>query len=529
MLAAFKNTIAAFNLKTKKVYDLFSFTHRRVASIAIFFVAFFFIFKYVGIYKHLHERPAYIHISAQTQRASIALNYYKTDMNFFKPKIQRYIKGEGITGVEFPIIYYMGAVMYKMFGFNEMYLKLISLIIVVFGLFYFYKLSNEFVKSSIISAMLTIAVCLSPVFLIYTPNFMPDAPSLGLLLIGWYFFFKFLRTDKKIDLNLFVTFAALATLIKAVAFLIFVIIICLVILDKLKFFRSEKGQHIFRSRKRILKAVAIGILASSTWYFYASWLSKHYDYESFALKPIMVDSWKAFDKVMEFVTNLWLQYYYSYEGYVLLIIAAVLIFIFMKYANRILFTITILNAVGACFYIYFFLNQFRDHDYYMIAIMPTFFFLLLTLGEMVCRFADDHFAVVRFVFVLVLFFNLKESLVYCKKLYEQRNSRAVHYWSGDFSAYEDLEPKLRKAGIKRTDKFISAFDESYCGSLYLMDQIGVTIMSWTSAEEVDSYIKNPAIKYLVLNDSARFNKFYPNDLKDNIIMYHRGLIIYKLR
>jgi ribonucleotide monophosphatase NagD (HAD superfamily) len=65
--------------------------------------------------------------------------------------------------------------------------------------------------------------------------------------------------------------------------------------------------------------------------------------------------------------------------------------------------------------------------------------------------------------------------------------------------------------------------------LYLMDQLGVAIMGWTPVEEADTFMKNKEMKYLILNDSARFNKFYPNKLEDQIIMYHRGLIIYKLR
>jgi hypothetical protein len=495
----------------------------------LFFAAVFLVFYYIGLFKHLKERPAYVHISAQCQRASIALNYYQNDMNFFEPRIQRYEKGEGITGVEFPIIYYMAAIMYKLFGFHEIYLKLISLIIVLLGLFYFFKTANEFVKNNVLAVMTTIAVCLSPVFLVYTPNFMPDAPSLGLQLIAWYFFFKFIRTKTNKHLNLFIFFAVLAILIKAIAIIVFVIVLCLVVLDKLHFFKPKFEGFLFKSHSQLLKAVGIGFVVSISWYLYASWLSKHYDNESFALKPIMINSWEAFDKVVEFVVNLWMQYYYAYEGYVLLISMFVLMILFIRNANRLLLSITILNLIGSCFYIFFFLNQFRDHDYYMIAIMPTFFFLILTVSEMIVRFAHKHFILLEYGFIIVLFFNMKESVTYCKKMYSLRNSHDIFYWTGDYRAYEDLEPKLRNAGIKRTDKFISAFDDSYCSSLYLMDQIGVTVMGWNTKEDVQRYIQNPEMKYLILNDSARFNKLYPNDFHNKVFLHHRGLIIYKLR
>lgn len=531
-MGSVKEIIYSFHIKTGDLLGKFTIGNKKLSTsigVIAFFTTVFSIYTYVGMFGIMDERPAYVHFSAQCQRASVALNYYENGMNFFLPQTHRAEHGNGITGVEFPIIYYMGAIAYTLFGFNEMYLRLISLIIVSIGLFYFYKLCNHFTKSIGISIMLVVAVILSPVFLTYTPNFLPDAPSMCLGLASWYFFFKFQRTDAKRDLNLFVILASLASLIKSVSGMIFVVIICLLILDKLRFFKTSDSQRLFKDHGRILKAVLLGIMFPVAWYMYATWLTQHYKNPAFALQTMMVDSMEAFKEVLLYMKNLWREYYYSYEGYILLIASFIVVTIGIKYANRLLLSITVLYGIGSCFYFYLFLNQFRNHDYYIIAMLPVAFFLLLTLGEMVCRFADSRFSVLRIVFFFVLFFNVKESLVYGRKIYQRRNTPQVYYWSGDYRAYEDLEPKLRKAGIERTDKFIVAFDESYLGSLYLMDQLGVAIMGWTPVEDLDKYMKNDEMKYLVLNDSARFNKFYPNTLQDKIIMYHRGLIIYKLR
>lgn len=532
MIERLKNIFWLVDLRTRAMVEKFTLTNKRayvIIGIFTFFITLFSVYTYIGVFKVMNERPAYIHFSAQCQRASVALTYYKSGMNFFLPKTHRTEHGDGITGVEFPIIYYLGAIAYKLFGFNEMYLRIISLICVVFGLFYFYKLSNYFTKSNIISMMFVLAGTLSPVFLTYTPNFLPDAPSMCVGLIGWYFFFKFQNTGKTRDLNLFAVYATLAILIKSVAALMFGVIICLIVLDRLRFFKTKDSEYYLKDHGRILKRIFIGLCFPVAWYLYATWLTNHYQNPAFALQVMMVDSMEGFKEVISFIKGQWLMYYYAYEGYVLIIAALAVIIVGIKYANRVLFSITILYMIGSAFYVFLFLNQFRNHDYYIIAMLPGVFFLLLTLGEMVCRFADEHLLMLRLVLMVVLFFNIKESVVYCKKMYEQRNSREIYYWSGDYSAYEDLEPKLRKAGIKRTDKFIVAFDESYLGSLYLMDQLGVAIMGWQPVEVTDKFMKDEEMKYLVLNDSARFNKFYPNKLQSKIMMYHRGLIIYKLR
>jgi hypothetical protein len=92
-------------------------------SVVFFIISINIYHKYLGIYDHIEKRPCSVHIWAQCARASVALNYYKTDMNFFKPHIHKYLNGEGITGLEFPLVNYIPAVLYKLFGFNEAYYR----------------------------------------------------------------------------------------------------------------------------------------------------------------------------------------------------------------------------------------------------------------------------------------------------------------------------------------------------------------------------------------------------------------------
>jgi hypothetical protein len=105
----------------------------------------------------------------------------------------------------------------------------------------------------------------------------------------------------------------------------------------------------------------------------------------------------------------------------------------------------------------------------------------------------------------------------------------MYFLTGDFRAYEDLEPKLRRLGIKREDRVISGFDPSDCASIYLMNQLGIVFGSNNPKSEVDAWMDFPSVKYMVLNDSAKFRKMYGHDLSKKIIATHRGLIVYRLR
>lgn len=509
-----------FEIKEQKLGLIF--------SLLIFAFCLNWFYSYVGVYDYLHVRPSSIHSSAQCQRASIALNYYETDMNFFKPRIQKYSEMGGVTGVEFPVMYYLDALAYKLLGFSEVNARIISLSLVSLGLLFFFLLTNQFLKNSFLSITIVGSAAFSPTLLFYAPNFMPDAPSLALILIAWFYFFKYIRSHSIKHFNFFLIFATLAALIKVVALIALVIIVCLMVLDGLKFFKKNNSLPVFEKPHLQLIKIAVSVGVVFSWYYYANWLATAYKNETFSLSPVMGDA-GTLKAVMDNVKELWLFHYYANETYVLLGAAIVFICIFAKYTNRLLFSITFLYFLGNLTFVYFFLNQFINHDYYIISILPLVFFLLLTFADSLVRVANTHFVLIKGIFFIIIAFNMKESLLNCKENYQYRYSSEIYYWAGDNRPYFDLESRLRAVGVKRTDLTISGFDDTFCSSLYLMNQIGIPIASWNDSLKIDEMIKYKLSKYLILNDTARFNKIYPNDFSKNIILTHRGLVVYKLR
>jgi hypothetical protein len=531
MLTSLKIKAAAINEKIQKFLQQFKWKssgHKSVFYSLVFLCLLNGLYSYVGVYERLNERPCSIHASAQCQRASIALNYYNVDMNFFKPRVQRFSQGDGITGVEFPIVYYTGAVLYKLFGFNEAYIKVINLFILSLGLLFFFILAQRFVKNVVLSLIIVGSAALSPVLLYYGANFMPDIPGLAFVLCAWYFFFKYLSTQKTKHLNLMIFFGALAALIKVIAIIFFLIILCIVLLDKLKFFKKEESTQLLKDSKKVLLRIFIGVATVVGWYAYAKWLSAVHHQDAFALGPRMVFDKEGMLSVYDSVKNYWLFQYYSHETYVFIIIAFLFSILMLKRLNKLLLTITILYIMASLCYIVLFLYQFKHHDYYIIAILPCVFFLLLVFVDALTRLSTNYSFFMTTAFAIVMFFNLKECLIKCKENYFFRFDSKV-YLAGDYKPYYDLEPKLRALGIKREDKFVSAFDNSYSNSLYFMKQAGFTIEDCYGRDTIANSLNANGVRYLVVNDSAKFNKAYPNDFSKKIILIHRGLIIYKLK
>lgn len=495
----------------------------------IFLLAVHLFCNYMGVYQHLNKRPCSVHISAQASRACIALNYYENNMNFFTPQYQRTMSGKGYTGMEFPIVYYSGAIMYKLFGFKEAYLRIISLSFTIVGLLFFYLLCLQYTKSYWISLGVIAAVCCSPAFVFYTPNFMPDPPSLAFIMASWYFLFLYIRRQRTRDLNLFTFFLTLGVLLKISGGICYGVIAVLLLLDRFHFFKKEDAQMIFPDKKKLIIRLLLSVSIVLSWYKYSNWFPAAHGGETFLMSPNMYQNWNGLLEVLQWMKNLWLNHYYSYESYILMAAAALFVLLFIRLADRLLAVITLFYLLGSLVYFIFFLNQFMHHDYYIITILPTLFFLFLTFTDIVLKLSNKYFYPIKFILILALFFNLKESFWKCRLNYSERYSPDIYYWTGDYRAYEDLEPRLRKLGIKREDRVVSGFDNTDCASLYLMNQLGSPFSLESNKRAVDSLVNHPNARYLILSDSAVFREKFGYNFSNKIILSHRGLIVYRLK
>ncbi len=497
------------------------------ASGLIFVAALIWFYNYTGVFERLPERPCSVHVSAFTQRASIAQNYANIDMNFFKPRFNSFETSMGISGSEFPVLYYLAAICYRLFGFNDMYLKLIHLLVFSAGLFFFFRLAQQFLRHLALSLLLICALASSTVLLYYSSNVSPDAAALGLVLIAWYYFFQYLKSQQNRYFNLFLFFGVLAGLIKVIMVMCFCVVICLLVLDQMRFFKDQAGGLLFPKKKRMLISLLTAFAVVALWYIYCKILTAVYGNSPSLMQTMMVTDREMLAEVWKYAKN-FIPDYYAYEGYVLLVCATAIVLAGMRWGNRLLLAIMFCYLLGSVCYLYLFLYQFMHHDYYVIAMLPVIFFLLLIFFDLVRRLAIRYSQLILVAFVIVMIFNVKESLVKTRKRYAERYDAKVYY-SGDFKPYYDLGPRLRGLGIRWQDKVAVAFDNTFSASLYFMDQAGYTLGSESSRESIAQIIERPDVNYLVLSDSSKFNRIYPNDFSKQIILYHRGLIVYKLK
>lgn len=490
-------------------------------SLLTYVVVMLVLFSCFSIGKYIHYPPHSIHQWAQSDRASIALNYYQDGMDFFHPRVHNLSNGTGITGLEFPIVNYLAAFLYKIFGYDDFLYRLLMTLIVTTGLFFAFKLVNSFLKNIYLSIFIILIFFLSPVLVYYTPNFIPDAASFGLILVSWYYFFSYTRESKKYQIIIFTITAALACLIKITSLISVITIVILLILDGLNFFKQTK---IHKKFSMYLSSLII-FIAVISWYKYAEYINETYKAWFFMLEFRPLSSLSMLSDLGTVMIRNWGSHYYSSVSFIFFTILFIVVIRYFKSGNILLNVITALLFLGGVSFILLMFTQFPDHDYYIITLLPFILFLLLSSSIIIAEKFQLNPNLLGIVLMVILFYNI----VYCRSNYLDRVTfKLDENYYGNYKAFQkyyNIEPYLNEIGVKSTDKIASIFDESPNITLYLSNRKGYTISYKASENDIRNIILQS--DYVIIN-------------YENVLMYpsissliHKageknGLLIYKV-
>jgi 4-amino-4-deoxy-L-arabinose transferase-like glycosyltransferase len=137
-----------------------------------------------------------IHSWRITQTQSTIINFYEEDFNILNPRKNDRGSGDGIFRMEFPLMQWLYAGVYKIFGNHILLSRILSMITgfaSVLGIFFliFYITHRK------IPALIGMwAFNFSPSFYFYTVSPLPDNFALATGIWGMAFFFKYLQKNK---------------------------------------------------------------------------------------------------------------------------------------------------------------------------------------------------------------------------------------------------------------------------------------------------------------------------------------------
>src|SRR5438067_1038399 len=119
--------------------------------------------------------------------AAIARNYFQGGFHFAHPQIDWAGDESGYVGTEFPILPFLAAICYKIFGIHEWIGRIQALILFALSLPFFFLLVRKIFGETAATWALFF-YSFAPLSIMASRCFMPDMPSLALFIIGLYFF-----------------------------------------------------------------------------------------------------------------------------------------------------------------------------------------------------------------------------------------------------------------------------------------------------------------------------------------------------
>ncbi len=469
----------------------------------LFIVSFVILLFLLNIFSVLNKRPESVHMWAMCDRACIARNYAEESMNFFQPRVNETKELKGITGLEFPLMNYLAAVCYKIFGFNEFWYRLMMLLTISAGVVSAFSFTGLILKNYLVAGLIVFIWHLTPVLNYYSASFIPDTASLGFILIAWYYFFKWRNTGLKKNIALYFLFGAIACLIKITSLISITVMLILLLIDHFKLLNKNK-QRLFAEKQLFVVMSLLIYLFVFAWYKYAAWLSAHNNSGVFLMGTNMVHNQAEFDDTWNGIKNVWIPFYYPKSIYWLMGACIIILIAFIKKVNRMLGLITLGLWAGNICFIYFMFNQFKNHDYYIITLMPALLFLFITTADLLIKITIKNS--VRLILLTGSLVLIITQTVFSAKHQKFRyDPNSWLYYGKDLSDYTTIEPFIRQLGIKRTDRVISIADESPNIALYFMNVKGWKMDKNTSDDEILNAIKNGA-GYFITNDSTQFKR-----------------------
>jgi hypothetical protein len=500
-----------------------SIKHSLLFIIILLGISTFYNFRHIMFY-----RPYGLHVWRQCDCASIAHNYYLNGMHFFQPELNNNLdNGHGYAVEEFPWIYYMAAILYKLFGFHEFLFRSIILLCFFIGLYALFRLSYLITGSYMISYTLPIILFSAPDAIFYGSNFLPNIPAVSFELLALWMFFEYYYSKKYIYFILSSLFYLVCGLTKISCLISFSALFAIFIFEKINLKINKKQENIFTIPWLTLCLFILVIATNYSWY---SW-AKHYDIIHkngvFLIGILPIWQMHPYDimKTTEKILTSWSGYYFFAPTFFILILLVPALYFNIKKLERIEALLFSFMSIGVLIYILLFFNTFYDHDYYFICLysfcLLTILFSFKTLKKYFSKIWNNK--LYRITLILYLIGGIIDT---------RYMVNTVIYVDNKYQINPDIYDKEFADFLSQKKIFGNVLvipDVSPDNSLYLINRRGST--NFPSLAEDPVLIKKYrdwGTKFLILTDSAYGDRPDVKPFLKNKIGNYKSISVYNI-
>jgi 4-amino-4-deoxy-L-arabinose transferase-like glycosyltransferase len=301
----------------------------------------------------------------QATSLMVARNFYQGDHNILYPRVDDCGEKTGIVAMEFPVLSYTTYLTALVFGYDHWYGRLINLVVVSLGLWFFYRLVGLFFKQRI-AFYATVALGCSALFHL-ARKILPDPMALSLVITGVFYGTLFLRNGRWLHLLLYIAFALFGALVK-IPFGIYLSVLLFPLIDT----------QISRVKKIVFVTSSLVIIGTIYWWYFIWNISLS---ETFGIWYNSGRTWQeGISEITSHPKEVAAKFYFSaFHGYLFFAVAMAGLIMALRLKQR-----TVLYLVGICIplFILYMLKSgylFYHHGYYALVIVPVLVLLVAFL------------------------------------------------------------------------------------------------------------------------------------------------------
>ncbi|MBC8343614.1 MAG: glycosyltransferase family 39 protein [Bacteroidetes bacterium] len=310
-----------------------------------------------------------IHSWRQTVTQSNIVNFYEEDNNILDPRLNERYQWKGIYRMEFPVMQWLFAQVYRVFGNDILISRILSFLIGLIAVWGIYFLVLQLFRNKLLSVLTAWAFNFSPLFYYYTMNPLPDNFALCFAIWGAAYSFKYIRENKLQSLLLASLFISMGTLAKLPFGLFYAILgfyfIQTILRKKLKSIGKEFGHGLI---SLLLLSPAIA------WY---AWVIPKW--QNGITKGVLSGKDTAFVQIWDYLSHhLFSTFPELMLNYLALpfFIWAIWLIFKNKVFKKSIFTLLAIWSLSILFYFFFEINMItRVHDYYLFPFLPLIFII----------------------------------------------------------------------------------------------------------------------------------------------------------
>lgn len=515
----------------------------------LIFIILFIVFALFYYDSVLQKGPTNVHTWRQTDCLSIT-KHYAEGASFFQPEMHIQLADDntsGKTAGEFPILYFIVGMLWKLFGESYLIYRLFYLLILFAGTLAFFNSIKLLLKSRNWALFVSLLLFTSPVYVNYGISFLTDVPAFAFVLIAFYYFLQYKRKEKDKLFIIAMIFFALAGLIKVSSLIGFLFLFGIFIIELFPLKTLSKSKLFTHTKTEWIGFSMVLVLVFS-WYLYASYYNDihGFKYTFNSVHPMWLIKEGKVSYVVSNFKNFVTHAFYSRP--------VLYGFLFIGFFNLLLwkkipifaYLANVIIIIGSVSYFILWGPLMGHHDYYYVSLLillpgiflPFIWYLKMNHTEI---FYSNK---IKWFLTFFLFFNFMYCLNVTKIKTDTSNfgispmignhefvglmKWTNHDYNKNFKIFEEMKPLLDSIGVKPDDRVLVMTDGSFNRTLFLMDRKGWTnFKKYSKAAEIKELI-NKGAKYVFISEKElEKNKFMAPFLHEQIGSF-KGVKIYSL-